>query len=173
MAAEVNIFVCVALTIGGERFDSFGSQSDSIKATDLTDGTQPIRRRITVPAGENVTAWVHADTGGFAVLAARIIGGEGYVYAGIRYSSITSSTDYTPTGSNVKWMERGMSCFGAMLLDTRYAYTSTVASERASETASYPTVWSSGTRGLAVADILAFRNEGEEDVVVELFIVPE
>jgi hypothetical protein len=44
---------------------------------------------------------------------------------------------------------------------------------RACETASYPTVWSSGTRGLAVADKLAFRNEGEEDVVVELFIVSE
>ena len=126
-----------------------------------------------VPAGEMVTAWEWADTSGFQFVRAAVRGGEGYVQVAVRYNSPTSSTDLTPTGSTNHWKERGMSCFGVFQMDTERAYIHATAASEVGQTANYPTVWSDGSRVLGVADVLAFFNEGTDDVVVDLLVVPK
>lgn len=173
MAAELSVYAAVMLTIDGVPFSDYGSLRAEINRVALEYGSNPILKPVKVPAGEMVTPWVYADNEGFQLVACHVIGAEGFLQFGMRYSDPTSSTDLTPTGTNAKWKEHSMSCFEEVMRGSNRAYTDTVAANNSSETNGYPTLWSAtGTKTLAVADKIAFYNEGSDDVLVMLFVVP-
>lgn len=175
MAAELSVHHLVTLTIDGAQHPGFGSLVETIKGSSasIDDGGQPILRRVKVPASSNVVAWEWADTSGFTHMTVRIVGGEGFVQMGVRYNSPTSSTDLTPTGSTNHWKDRSVSCVGVVELDTERAYIHATAATEVGDTGGVPTVWSSGSRSLGVADKVAFLNEGTDDVTVEMIVVPK
>ena len=174
MTAELNVYAAAMLTIDGVPFPDYGSLRAEIKTVELTYGANPILKPVKVPAGEMVNAWSYADNEGFQLVACHVIGGEGFLQFGVRYSNATSADDLTPTGTNPVWKEHSMSCFESVMRGSKRAYTDTVAANNSSETDDFPTLWAaSGTKTLAVADRVAFFNEGEDDVVVMLLVVPE
>lgn len=172
MAAEISVYSAVVLTVGGEHFGDVGSMTVPVKgaAASIDDGRATINRRVVVPAGEMVTAWEWADTSGFTHMRLAVVGGEGYVHVGVRYNAPTSDDDLTPTGSIHQWETRGLSCNGDASWDTERAYIHATAATAVGQTNGYPTVWSSGSKVLGVADVVAINNEGDEDVVVDMFV---
>ena len=175
MAAEISVYHCVQLTIDGEPFPNFGSLVSTINggAASIDGGTGAIVRNVTVPAGESVVPWEWDDTDGFTHLAVMVKGGEGFVQVAMRYNSPTSSTDLTPTGSINHWKDRSLSCVGVAEWDTERAYIHATAANAVGQTTGLPTVWSDGSKVLGVADALAILNEGDDDVVVTLIVVPK
>lgn len=172
MAAEISVYSAVVFVVDGEYPGDIGSISTPIKgaAASIDDGSESIIRRIRVPAGEMVTAWEWADTSGFSYLRIAVVGGDGYIHAAIRYNAPTSDDDLTPTGSINQWETRGMSCVGDASWDTERAYIHATAATAVGQTNGYPTVWSSGSKVLGVADVIALYNTGDEDVVVDMFL---
>ena len=176
MAAEISVYHGVVVTVDGVQFADFGSLVVPIKgsAAEIEDGTGVILRQVRVPAGDSLIAWEWDDTAGFTFLAAKIKGGEGFVQVGLRYNAAVSDTDLTPTGSINQWNDTSLSCVGVYCHDTERAYIHATAATAVGDTAGFPTVWSSGSRVLAVADKLAFLNEdADNDVVIDLLIVPK
>ena len=178
MAGEISVYHMLSVTIDGEQKPDCGSRSVPVKgsAASITDGVGGIyEREVLVPAGEMVTAWEWAQTNGFQHLTARIKGGEGFVQAAMRYNATTDGEDdLTPDPGINHWKDRSMSCAGVFEFDTERAYIHATAATEVGETSDYPTVWSSGSRVLGVADVLAFYNEDtEDDVVVILTVVPK
>lgn len=172
MAAEISVYSAVVVTVDGEPFGDIGSMTVPVKgaSASIADGRASIRRRIVVPAGEMVTAWEWDQTSGFSYLRIAVVGGEGYIHAAIRYNAPTSDDDLTPTGSINQWETRGMSCVGDASWDTERAYIHATAATAVGQTDGYPTVWSSGSKVLGVADVIALYNTGDEDVVVDMFL---
>jgi len=172
MAAEISVYSAIGFTVNGEPIGDIGSITAPVKeaAAEIADGSESIRRRVKVPAGEMVTAWEWANTSGFTLARFAVVGGEGYVHIGVRYNSPTSDDDLTPTGSINQWETRGMSCVGDAVWDTERAYIHATAATAVGQTDGAPTVWSSGSKVLGVADKIMLYNTGDEDVVVDMFI---
>ena len=179
MAAILKVFHAVTLVIDGVPFHfPFGSLVAEIAEKAIADGKHPIVRKVKVPAGEEVAAWLWADTEGFEVMFCQMADGEGYAHVGLRYNAPTSevegSEDLTPTGSINQWKDRGMSCVGVCEWDTERAYIHATAATAVGDTGGFPTVWASGSKVLGVADKLAFLNTDEDaDVSVWLCVIPK
>lgn len=175
MAAEIVVYNSVVLTVNGEAFPDFGSLVVPVKGevASITDGEGAILRRVRVPAGESVTPWEWADTEGFTLMAIKVEGGDGFVQVALRYNAPTSTDDLTPTGSINHWKDRSLSCVGVAMWDTERAYIHATAATAVGETSDIPTVWGNGSKVLGVADRLAILNEGDEDVVVTMLVVPK
>ena len=176
MAAEISVYLGVVTVVDGVAAPDYGSLIVPIKgeAAALNSGEGIVVRRVVVPAGQIVTGWAWADTSGFALVAAKAAGGEGFVQVGIRYNAAVSEVDLTPTGSTNHWKETSLSCVGVWMRDTERAYIHATAATEVGDTAGLPTVWSSGSRVLGVADKIVFNNEdATNDVLIDLLIVPK
>lgn len=178
MAAELEVFHALSLVIGGAGYPitDFDSLAVAVKgaAAEITSGLNPIVKRVVVPAGEKVTFWNWSDTDGFVYAAIKVIGGEGFIQLSTRYNVPTSDDDLTPTGSLNRWRDRGLSCVGVAEYDSERAYVDdTSASVEVSQASELPGVWASADRVLAVADRMSAWNEGTEDVVLAVVVVPK
>lgn len=182
MAAELRVLHAVHLTIDGETQPDFGSISVPVKGVvaSITTGKTPIRKRVKVPAGSQVTVWLWADTSGFEYMELRPThapGGaaEGFIQFACRYNSPTSSSDLTPTGSTNHWKEISRSCVAPLCLDSERAYFHATASNAVAQSGSgtYPGVWAEGAKVLGVCDAVALRNDSTTDYYYDLLVVPK
>lgn len=179
MAANLSIYHAAVLTIAGVPFADVGTLRTPVKgeAAALDSGTDPILRKITIPAGEAKTIWQWSDTKGLAYAAifpahATGVAAAGFIQVGGRYNAPTSTTDLTPTGSINHWKEVSKSCVGAFEIDTERGYIHATAANEVAQSGSgtYPGVWDEVSRVLGVCDAIAVLNEGDDDVDIWFFL---
>lgn len=183
MSGTLSIFHQPTLVVDGENIDLPGSLINSVKgeqATVCETYTNVIRKRVRVPAESQVVAWLWAETGGFAYLEIRPVAppgsaAEGFVQIGLRYNAPTASDDLTPTGSINHWKDLSKSCVGVFSLDSERSYIHATAANAVAQSGSgtYPGVWGEGAKVNGVCDAIALRNDAEDDVYVDLLIVPK
>lgn len=177
MSAELEVFHALSFVIAGVHYtvEDFDSLAESVKgaAAAIASGVNPIVRRVNVPINSNVVPWVWADTSGFQYMAAKVLGGAGFVQIGLRYNAPTSADDLTPTGSINHWKEHGQSCVGAFERDSERAYIHATALNEVQDSSGVPGVWAEAAKVNGVADKLAFRNEGTAAVVVAMVVIPK
>lgn len=182
MAAEIEIFDAVVLTIDGVPFKpDIGSLKVSVKgvAASITTGKHPVYRRVKVPFSSQVTIWEWADTEGFTYMEVRPVGGAGFIQVGLRYNAATTplaDADLTPTGSLNHWKDLGKSCVCVFALDTERAYIHATAANAVAQSGSgtYPGVWGEAAKINAVCDAIALRNDSTDtDCYYDVLVIPK
>lgn len=171
MSAEINVFHAVDLVTDGQRTGSFGSMLSSVMAKTLTAGTSVVKRRIVVPADTELALWEWADTNGFELFAAVIVGGEGYLrFAHQVQSTVDGDDDQTPDGDPV-WHHRDMSCFAPVYFDSDRVMSHATDGTVNGDTAGAPSLWAATTFDGVISKIMVKNEDTEESVTLDIFIV--
>lgn len=182
MAAEISVTHCALVIVNGSIIADFGDLSGPVGgvAKAVTDGDGVIQRaRVRVPMDGSIDLWEWADTEGFSLLDAKMAKGadgvaEGTVTLWMRYSPPTSADDLTPTGSDVVWFNRELSCGAPASFDSDRAWIKSTASTVVGDTGGQPTLLADANKVNGVCDKVVISNASEtEDVYVDVLIVPK
>jgi hypothetical protein len=171
MAGELAVYHEVQVVVDGKPEPVL--RADPVKRATLTSGKSVLRKVVTIPASTSKEVWRYSDTGGHALVTIFNADGSGAILIAERFSPRTSTTDKTPTGSNVVWQPSAMSCVGVWQKDSDQGTIDSTPGSTVSESGGFPAVWTAGTRVAATRDRIAVRNEGTSAVNIIVQVVPE
>lgn len=180
MAAEVNVYHNLGLTVDGQPIDTMAILANPVHGGPVAvdDGRFTFVRIIELQPSEKRNIWEWAQTKGFSYVEIRPWAppgevAEGFVQIGLRYNPATSADDLTPVAGTDHWKEISKSCVGVWATDTERAYLHNTPLNEVQESGSgtYPGVWDEAGRFLAVCDAISLNNENDQDPVSFVLIV--
>ncbi len=159
----------VTLMGNGQVEFSYGSLKVPYSCS-LTD-PQIMRKTVTIPAGESAALWDYdVDPRAFSLVA---IVSDVAIDVALKGDSQTSSTDPTPSGTNVCWpINMPVDCTLPVVLNSDDVLVNATPADVASDTGGDPTIWGdAGTsRGRCYA-IKARNPSSTDDATVQIVLI--